>query len=281
MLYSVVRADQSSVVFSRKGNYGIEQDSIKLFFDPSSKRELKRASFDPSTELRFGDEVEAQRILKVSLEGLKLLQEHRVFAGTYEATAHLPAARYDLALPERLRNHPLPQTPFREFARLRPTHVPRGTNPERNITIRERVGAYQMVGDRIWVGKAFYDGEGSVGVGAIGYLDTSGTYTFLPIPELFDWSVLGFLIEADTAWVGMVEYPEGAANSGGLLQYELKRGRAQVHPIPDVIHSIVRVDGALFLGTTKGVYVLRDGQITRHRAEPDIKGSFVVITEKL
>jgi hypothetical protein len=112
-------------------------------------------------------------------------------------------------------------------------------------------------------------------------VDAGGTYTFLEIPELFDWSVLGFLLEDDTAWVGMVNYPEGATNSGGLLQYDLKTGRAQVHSISDVIHSIVRVEGALFLGTTKGVYILRDGQITRHRAEPDIKGRFIVISENL
>jgi len=34
-------------------------------------------------------------------------------------------------------------------------------------TIDERVGAHQVVGDRIWFGKAFYDGEGTTGVGGL------------------------------------------------------------------------------------------------------------------
>jgi hypothetical protein len=281
-LYAVVRADASSVVFSRKGNYDIEVDSIKLFFDIQSKRERKRITFNPSAEVVFPSDAEAQRILNVSPAGLRLLRDQRVFRGTYDSPPNPAADRYELRLrlPEPLTKHPLPQTSLAEFARARPAQIRR--HPDQSAAaIQERIGAYQVVGDRIWVGKAFYDGEGLNGVGAIGYLDAGGTYTFLAIPELFDWSVLGFLIEDDTAWVGMVNYPEGATNSGGLLQYDLNMGRAQVHSIPDVIHSIVRVEGALFLGTTKGVYILRDGRITRHRAEPDINGRFIVISENL
>ena len=43
----VERADDSSIVLSRFGNYGIQTDSMKLFFDVASKRVLKRIEFEP------------------------------------------------------------------------------------------------------------------------------------------------------------------------------------------------------------------------------------------
>jgi hypothetical protein len=174
--------------------------------------------------------------------------------------------------------HPLPQSTYQEFARARPDRV-RGGYAEGSTTLEERVGAYQLQDDRFWFGKTFYDGEGTSGVGAIGYLDAAGKYTFLRIPELCDRSVQGFLVEDDTLWAGRVSHPEGADYSGGLLRYDRKTGRVTLYPVPDVIHSVAHVGGAVFLGTNHGLYVIRDGKRTRYRAEPDITGRFIVVSE--
>jgi hypothetical protein len=50
---------------------------------------------------------------------------------------------------------------------------------------------------------------------------------------------------------------------------------------PDVIHAIARVGDAMFLGTGHGLYVIRNGVKTRYRAEPNINGRFVVVTQAM
>ena len=129
--------------------------------------------------------------------------------------------------------------------------------------------------------KAFYDGEGTTGVGGIGFLDSAGKYTFLRVPELFEWSLDSLLVEADAIWAGRVNHPEGADRSGGLLRYDRKTRQIRLHEVPDVIHAIARVGGATFLGTNHGLYVVNGNTRTRFRAEPDIDGRFVVVRESL
>lgn len=105
--------------------------------------------------------------------------------------------------------------------------------------------------------------------------------SFLRIPELFDWSVEGLLVEPDTIWAGRVSHGEGADGSGGLLRYDRKTSRARIYDVPDVIHAIAHVGGALFLGTNHGLYVINGTTRMRYRPEPDIDGAFIVVREPL
>ena len=143
------------------------------------------------------------------------------------------------------------------------------------------MGPYQKGDDGFWFGKTFYDGEGTSGVGGIGSVNAAGVYQMIRIPELFDWSVSALLVEPDTIWIARVVHPEGADHSGGLLEYNRRSRRVSVHPVPDVITSIVRAEGALFLGTTHGVYLFRDGARLRYRMEPDIDERMTVVVETL
>jgi hypothetical protein len=65
-----------------------------------------------------------------------------------------------------------------------------------------------LTSSQYWVGKTFYDGEGTTGVGAIGYLDRAGRYTFLQIPDLFDWSVDSSVVEETVIWAGVLRIPK-------------------------------------------------------------------------
>jgi hypothetical protein len=147
--------------------------------------------------------------------------------------------------------------------------------------IEEAIGAFQRDGNRLWIAKTFYDGEGATGVGAIGSFDGSGRYTFLQIPELFDWSVQAMLVEPEAIWAGRVRHPEGADWSGGLLRYDRKTRQVRLYDVPDVIHAIARVGDAVYLGTSHGLYVIKNGEKTRYRAEPNINGRFVPVAEVL
>lgn len=271
--YTVVRADERSLVVSRSDpDYGIDQGSVKLFFDTRSKRLHKRIDFETAQDLSFANDAQAQAVLGVSADGLAALRARRVFAARLDDAA-------DRALPRLFAARP-PQSTYLEFARARPKRAEDGYL-EDSTRIDETVGPYQEDADGLWFGKTFYDGEGTSGVGGIGSVNTAGVYQMIRIPELFDWSVSGLLVEADTIWVARVTHSEGADHSGGLLEYNRHSRRARVHPVSDVITSIARVEGALFLGTTHGVYLFRSGARLRYRMEPDIEERMTVVVETL
>ena len=271
-VFAVDRADEHSVVLSRSDpGYGMVRGRIKLFFDATTKRLLKRVEFDASHPIDFVDDADAGRTLGIDPAVMPVLRERGMLSP--------PPVGAELELPARLVAHRLPQSTYRDFARARPASVANGYSPD--ITaIEERVGAFQLEGDRFWIAKTFYDAEGTTGVGAIGSLDVAGKYVFLRIPELFDWSVEGLLIEPDAIWAGRVIHPEGADRSGGLLRYDRKTRKVRLYEVPDVIHAIARVGGAIFLGTNHGLYVINGNTRTRFRAEPDIDGRFIVVSEK-
>lgn len=271
--FAVDRADEHSVVLSRSDpGYGLDRGHIKVFFDATTKRLLKRVEFDASHPIDFVDDADAGRALGIDPAVIPVLRERGVLSP--------PPAGAELELPARLLAHRLPQSTYRDFARARPGRVTNGYSPE-NTAIEERVGAFQLEGGRFWVAKTFYDGEGTTGVGAIGSLDVAGEYVFLRIPELFDWSVEGLLVEPDAIWAGRVRHPEGVDRSGGLLRYDRKTRQIRLYEVPDVIHAIARVGGAIFLGTHHGLYVINGNTRTRFRAEPDIDGRFIVVRENL
>jgi hypothetical protein len=91
--------------------------------------------------------------------------------------------------------------------------------------------------------------------------------------------MVGFamLLDDGKLWVGLVRHPEGADIGGGLLWYDTKSSAAQMYKIADVIHTIDRLGDALYCGTSHGFYILRDGQITQLRFEPDGNGKTVIV----
>src|SRR5205085_8919421 len=62
----------------------------------------------------------------------------------------------------------LPQSTYDQFVKARPAKSADSYPPE-SVTVEENIGPSQVVGSRLWFGKNFYDGEGDVGVGGIGY----------------------------------------------------------------------------------------------------------------
>ena len=150
---------------------------------------------------------------------------------------------------------------------------------DKDSKLEERIGAWQAEKGGVWFGKTFYDGEGTTGVGAVGFLSRSGQYSFLTIPALFDWSVDAMLVEPDAVWAGLISHPEGPDHSGGLLCYDRHTHRSEIHKVPGVILRIAHVAGAVFLGTTRGLYVLRNGTTTWHHMEPDVNERLMVVTE--
>ena len=42
--------------------------------------------------------------------------------------------------------------------------------------------------------------------------------------------------------------------------------------MPDIALTMIRQNNALFIGTSNGLYILRDGRFTRFRFEPNLDG---------
>ena len=172
--------------------------------------------------------------------------------------------------------HVLPKSTYEEFARARPRRVQDGYRPE-VATFEEVIGTYQIVGERFWFGKTFYDGEGVTGVGGFGYFDPEERkYVVFSPAELADWSASALLVEEKDIWLGLVGHPEGATYSGGLLRYERDSGEAEEFDVGEVIFQMKRWQGSLYLATANGLYVLQDNRLTRYVFEPTLDGGTAI-----
>jgi hypothetical protein len=276
----VARVDSRSVVIERRvSDYGIPETSLKVFFDLAGRRVIKSVAFAPSISAQRLDVIENRVCARVKAgdaafmscgdETRQTINPQLAPAGMPEWEQHPLSASDRSPLPK-----PVPQSTYDEFARRRPERVRQGYTRD-SASIQEQVGPHQVVADRIWFGKAFYDGEGITGVGGIGYFDTrTNRFTMHSIPELADWSVSALLVESDSVWAGLVRYPEGATQSGGLIRYSFSTRRVIKYEIPDIVLTMLRHNGALFIGTSNGLYVLRDIHLTRFRFEPDLAGQY-------
>ena len=172
--------------------------------------------------------------------------------------------------------HVLPKSSPDEFARARPGRVKDGYRPD-VAAFEEVIGPYQIVGERFWFGKAFYDGEGLTGVGGFGYFDPEERkYVVFSLPEIAPWSASALLVEEKDVWLGLARHPEGVTYSGGLLRYERDSGEAQEFDVSEVISQIKRWQGSLYLATANGLYILQDDRFTRYVFEPTLEGGTAI-----
>jgi hypothetical protein len=148
--------------------------------------------------------------------------------------------------------------------------------------IEEHVGAYVIADGRIWFGKAFYDGEGTTGVGGIGFFEpASRKYTLLRLPEVAYWSVSTLLVNGQIIWAGLVNHPEGADNPGGLIRHDLTTGKTEKYPVDELILNFVRRQDHLYVVTSNSVYLVKDDRLTRYGIEPDINGKLIIVISTL
>jgi hypothetical protein len=281
---TVQRFDATSLVLARADpSYGIAQNSIKLFFHVGSKRLLRRVDYPPvtgATRVVRADEKLCATMAVGETSVLACMQDGNLAISSMVGIS-TPDDRSTLGSTLGAGLPPLPQSTYDEFAHARPDRVRNGYD-RRTTTIEETAGSYQTAGDRVWFGKTFYDGEGVTGVGAIGYFDrTANRYVLVNSAELAAWSTSALLIEDDVAWVGLVRRPEGASRSGGLLRYDLQENRSSKFLVPDIILTITRWNGALYLGTTNGLYVIREDAMSRFRIEPGPSVEFMIISESV
>lgn len=139
-----------------------------------------------------------------------------------------------------------------------------------------------LEGSTLWFANDFYDGEGLSGVGAIGSFNVNtAEYRMEYLPEIAPWSGSAILLDGDDVWVGLMRRPEGAPYGAGLLRYNRRTGAVLRYPFPDLVHSIDRFGDALYLGTSRGLYLLRGGELTHLRFEPVAEGRWSMVVRRL
>jgi hypothetical protein len=274
----VQRATKDSVVLTRAdSSYGIGEGSLKLFLDPVQKKHVKTVKFDP---VAVDHLIPSANAVYAVARGLRLVvkleSDRAAFATTAEAARAIAQAEALAdADPMRDLQHEAPESTVEELNRWRGDEI---REHRTGGEIHEQVGPTQVVGGRVWFGKTFYDGEGSTGVGAIGYYDRlAKAFTLFRPPELVRWSVSAILVEENVVWAGLMRRPEGASFSGGLMRYDLSANRADVFPVEHVIRTIARGAGGLRLGSTEGVYTVRNGNLTHLVLEPMLDGTFGLV----
>ena len=168
----------------------------------------------------------------------------------------------------------LPKSTHEEFARARPKRAAQsGYRPHQPTFKSERVGPYQISGNRFWFAKTFYDGEGLTGVGGFGYFDPEERrYVVFSPPEITPWSASALLVEEKKIWLGLLGRPEGAKYSGGLLRYERDSGKVEIFDVDEVITQIKRWRDLHYLGTANGLYILKNNLLVHYVFEPTLDG---------
>ena len=150
------------------------------------------------------------------------------------------------------------------------------------LEMESDIGPFVLSGRKIWFASTFYDGEGVSGIGAIGTFDIpTRKYQMRYLPEIVEWSGSSILLDGNDLWIGLKRRPEGADYGGGLLRYNTKTGAARKYSIPDVIYTIDRVGNALYCGSSHGLYMVRDDQLTQLRFEPDSKGKLIMLAREV
>jgi hypothetical protein len=174
----------------------------------------------------------------------------------------------------------LRQSSYDDFARARPQRVQNGYNRE-ITTIKESEGLWQLEGQRIWVGKTFYDGEGFTGVGGFGYYDRrTQRFTMFAPKEMVDWSVSAMQVNPDAVWLGLAQRGEWGDSAGGLVKYGRAARIVTRFALPDVVRDMVAVENAIVAATEGGIAVIDNGRVRRYFVDRDKAGTATVIESR-
>jgi hypothetical protein len=181
---------------------------------------------------------------------------------------------------------PLPQSTQQEWVKARPyaadkteTRSPADTHGFSCSSCQpeESIGSPQVVGSRLWFGKSFIDGEGSTGVGGVGYFETrTRKFNMIPIPEMKDHSVSALLVEGQVMWVGLFYNSSCSGDwAGGLLRIDLASRRVHRYELPAIVSSIVRYEDRLYVASSDGITVIpRGGKPEHYFVDKSRDGSF-------
>ncbi len=219
-----------------------------------------------------------QHLIKINLNG----KMHRFYIGEGADDNKGWAISGIYETQEKSKNfYSLPQPSYELFRKYRPKRVSHGYT-EDSTHFDNAIGPYQIIGNKVWFGMKFYDGEGYSGVGGIGYFDTlSKKYEVTYFKEIADTSIYSMLIETDLIWLGLGGQPEGAVYSLGMAKINRKDNSILRYDVPGLVNSIFRFGKAVYAATSDGLIVFYDnGSIETIKPTLNQDGSYIAVTNK-
>ena len=142
----------------------------------------------------------------------------------------------------------------------------------------QNIGPFQLVGDLLWFGITFYDGEGTSGIGGVGYFDTrTNQFHIDHYAEIADWSASALLVEDEDLWVGLVRQPEGSPMPGGLARIARRSGKVTKFDVSAIVRRVVRWNHSIYMGTSEGIFVLSGDRLVHLSFEPDLNGRYSLV----
>jgi hypothetical protein len=179
-----------------------------------------------------------------------------------------------------VRHHLLPLSTYAEYVAAR-GHEYRDLTPG-DVEIEDAIGPHSVFGDELWVGKRFYDGEGSTGVGGIAMFDTAAKrFDVFTGALLAGWSVSAIHADARSVWLSRVRIGELSTVSGGLVRFD--RATRAFHLADSGLGIGCRFLSAgdrLLLGTDAGVAIVHGDEVSHAMFDQTSDGRVRVVASE-
>jgi hypothetical protein len=175
----------------------------------------------------------------------------------------------------------LPQSTWDEFEKSRPTRVRDGYTRD-GTTIEEEIGPNQVVGNRLWFGKSFYDAEGITGIGGFGYFDCEARrFVMYSPPEIRNSSVTSILVIGNDVWMSTAGGGEYGASPHALLRWDMSSEQIHSQSLDAVVTQMADHGDELYLATYDGIEVLTRHGFQRFMIEITRDGNYRVTHRQL
>ncbi len=201
-------------------------------------------------------------------------------SGSFRLTSRespVPVLAIEETSGNKIRSYPLRQSTYDEFAAARPQRVENGYVREQTM-IEESIGPWKLEEDKLWFGKAFYDGEGRSGVGGFGYFSaTDRKYHLFTPPEIAGWSVSAIDVESEAVWMALVAAGEYGGASGGLLRFDRQSESVRRVELLDIGVQFIHAGGKLLAATDFGIAVIEGDLAKRYFVDRTIDGRLRVV----
>ena len=159
----VERQSADSITFGLADpGYGLSVN-LKIFYDPKTYFPRRIVRFAPVRVQRI--RATGSAIALLGTDGkLDFTAQERNGAWHVTTSSAIPTvARPPLASVAQIA--PMPVSTISEVEVTRPDRV-RHIPEETPMQVVEKIGPYERTGKKIWVGKTFFDGDGSIGIGS-------------------------------------------------------------------------------------------------------------------
>jgi hypothetical protein len=124
------------------------------------------------------------------------------------------------------------------------------------LALEQNVEACQQVGDVIWFGISYYDGEGSEGVGGVGRYDLATKKLEVRRPaELREASVSHLVHDGNALWLATyASFESGDTPASGLVRYDWEKDIATPQSLCGFFfHDMVLIRGDLWVASEMGL----------------------------